>query len=70
MPSDCKRVSIRLPKSLIKVIDIMRVDAPRSDIINYFTTWYIEENLAKLMCTEKEMARVRALLKKSRKESR
>jgi hypothetical protein len=60
------RLSIQLPAPLVKVIDILRVDAPRSDIINYFMTWYIEENLPKLMATEAEMKRIRKLLSESR----
>ena len=58
-----KRLNIQLPRQLISIIDILRVDAPRSDIIEYFLTWYVRENLNKLMVTESEEKRIKQLLK-------
>ena len=58
-----KWLSIQLPRQLVSIIDILRVDAPRSDIIEYFLTWYIRENLGKLLATESEEKRIKQLLK-------
>lgn len=70
MASKIKYIRVGLPEKLLKVLDIIRVDAPRSDIINYFTTGYIEEHLDnRLMLTEAEKKKIRKLLDKARQES-
>lgn len=65
-----KYIRVQLPESLLKVIDKIRSTAPRSDIVNYFLTWYIEENFeTKLHLMEKEKQEIRKLLAQARKES-
>lgn len=67
MKSDKVRLNIRLPKPLVCIVDILRVDAPRSDIIEYFLTWYIEQNIDRLLTTDAETRKIQALLSEVRR---
>jgi len=65
--AEMKRLRIQLPKQLVAVIDILRTDMPRSELVNYLLTWYIEENSSKLLVTESEAKRIRKLLSEAKK---
>ena len=49
-----QRVSVKLEKPILEVVDTLRGDAPRSDFINHFLDGYIQSNKDLLLFTDEE----------------